>query len=150
VTETDVNSGLAERHASEEPRGDEPRGDLTVRTMAMPADTNANGDIFGGWVLSQMDQAGGIAGAERAQGRVVTIAVDAMTFIRPVKVGDVLCVYTSVDSIGRTSMKIHIEAWARRFRSVRRERVTVATFTFVAVDDDGRPRPIPPKAEASP
>jgi acyl-CoA thioesterase YciA len=155
VNDTDVNSGLAARRPSDpapadEPRGDEPRGDLTVRTMAMPADTNANGDIFGGWVLSQMDQAGGIAGAERAQGRVVTIAVDAMTFIRPVKVGDVLCVYTSVDSIGRTSMKIHIEAWARRFRSVRRERVTVATFTFVAVDDEGRPRPIPPKAEVPP
>ena len=77
---------------------EEPRGELTVRTMAMPADTNANGDIFGGWVLSQMDQAGGIAGVERAEGRVVTIAVDAMTFIRPVKVGDVLCVYTNVES----------------------------------------------------
>lgn len=122
---------------------DEPTGELTVRTMAMPADTNANGDIFGGWVLSQMDQAGGIAGVERAQGRVVTIAVDAMTFIRPVKVGDVLCVYTNVESVGRTSMKIHIEAWARRFRTGVREKVTVATFTFVAVDEAGRPRPIP-------
>ena len=76
----------------------EPRGELTVRVIAMPCDTNANGDIFGGWVLSQMDQAGGIAAVERARGRVVTIAVDAMTFIRPVKVGDVLCVYTAVDS----------------------------------------------------
>jgi len=74
----------------------EPKGDLTVRTIAMPADTNANGDIFGGWVMSQMDQAGGIAGVERAMGRVVTVAVDSMTFIRPVRVGDVLCVYTSV------------------------------------------------------
>jgi len=110
----------------------------------MPADTNANGDIFGGWVLSQMDQAGGIAAVERAQGRVVTIAVEAMTFIRPVKVGDVLCVYTSVKKVGRTSMKIHIEAWARRFRSHTREKVTVASFTFVAIDDDGRPRPVPP------
>src|SRR6478752_736164 len=77
----------------------EPRGDLTVRTIAMPADTNANGDIFGGWVLSQMDQAGGIAGVERAQGRVVTVAVDAMTFFRPVKVGDVLSVYTEIESV---------------------------------------------------
>ncbi len=94
---------------------EQPHGELTVRLIAMPADTNANGDIFGGWVLSQMDQAGGIAAVERAQGRVVTIAVEAMTFIRPVKVGDVLCVYTSVDRVGRTSMKIHIEAWARRF-----------------------------------
>ncbi|MCG6122787.1 MAG: acyl-CoA thioesterase [Microvirga sp.] len=128
----------------------EPRGELTVRTLAMPADTNANGDIFGGWVLSQMDQAGGIAGVERARGRVVTIAVEAMTFIRPVKVGDVLCVYTEVESVGRTSMRIHIEAWARRFREELREKVTVATFTFVAIDDEGRPRPIdPPASQAS-
>ena len=122
-----------------------PTGDLTVRTIAMPADTNANGDIFGGWVLSQMDQAGGIAGVERAQGRVVTVAVEAMTFIRPVRVGDVLCVYTRVDRVGRTSMKIHLEAWARRFQTQFREKVTEATFTFVAIDDEGRPRPIPPE-----
>ena len=121
-----------------------PRGELTVRISAMPADTNANGDIFGGWVLSRMDQAGGIAGVERARGRVVTIAVDAMTFIRPVRVGDVLEVYTEVESVGRTSMKIHIEAWAQRFQTHRRDKVTDATFTFVHVGDDGRPRPIPP------
>ncbi|HLJ72277.1 MAG TPA: acyl-CoA thioesterase [Roseiarcus sp.] len=120
-----------------------PRGELTVRLIAMPGDTNANGDIFGGWVLSQMDQAGGIAGVERAQGRVVTIAVEAMTFIRPVRVGDVLCVYTEVERVGRTSMRIHIEAWAQRFRTHFREKVTDAVFTFVAVDDEGRPRPIP-------
>ena len=127
-----------------EASSEQPQGELTVRLIAMPADTNANGDIFGGWVLSQMDQAGGIAAVERAQGRVVTIAVEAMTFIRPVKVGDVLCVYTSVEKVGRTSMKIHIEAWARRFRTHSREKVTVASFTFVAIDDDGRPRPVPP------
>ena len=125
------------------PTDADPRGDLTVRLIAMPADTNANGDIFGGWVLSQMDQAGGIAGVERAQGRVVTVALEAMTFIRPVKVGDVLCVYTAVDSVGRTSMKIHVEAWARRFRSDMREKVTTGTFTMVAVDDEGRPKAIP-------
>ena len=123
-----------------------PRGMLTVRISAMPADTNANGDIFGGWVLSQMDQAGGIAGDDRAKGRVVTVALDAMTFIRPVKVGDVLCVYTRVGAVGRTSMKIEVEAWARRFCTQVREKVTEATFTFVAIDDDGRPRPIPPQA----
>ena len=121
----------------------DPRGDLTVRTIAMPADTNANGDIFGGWVMSQMDQAGGIAGVDRAQGRVVTVAVDAMTFIRPVRVGDVLCVYTRVESVGRTSMKIQVEAWARRFRTKLREKVTEATFTFVAIGDDRRPRSVP-------
>ena len=121
-----------------------PRGELAVRLIAMPADTNANGDIFGGWVLSQMDQAGGIAAVERAQGRVVTVAIDAMTFIRPVRIGDVLCVYTAIDKVGRTSMKLHIEAWAQRFRSHVREKVTDATFTFVAIDDSGRPRPLPP------
>ena len=121
-----------------------PRGHLTVRISAMPADTNANGDIFGGWVLSRMDQAGGIAGVERARGRVVTITVEAMKFIRPVRVGDVLEVYTLVESIGRTSMKIHIEAWARRFQTQIHEKVTDANFTFVAIDDNGKPRPIPP------
>jgi len=124
----------------------EPRGDLTVRLIAMPKDTNANGDIFGGWVLSQMDQAGGIAAAEMAKGRVVTVAIEAMTFIRPVKVGDVLCVYTAVDKIGRSSIKMHVEAWARRFRTHNRERVTVGTFTFVAIDEAGRPRPAAPEA----
>ncbi|MCZ7658188.1 MAG: acyl-CoA thioesterase [Xanthobacteraceae bacterium] len=120
-----------------------PHGALTVRTIAMPADTNANGDIFGGWVLSRMDQAGGIKGVERAQGRVVTIAVNAMTFIRPVRVGDVLEVFTEVESVGRTSMKIHVEAWAQRFQTQLREKVTEGTFTFVAIGEDGRPRPIP-------
>jgi len=125
---------------------DQPHGELTVRLTAMPADTNAYGDIFGGWVLSQMDAAGGIAGAERAQGRVATVAIDAMTFIRPVKVGDVLCVYTEVERVGRSSMRIHVEAWARRFHAHVREKVSDAAFTFVALDDNGRPRPVPPAA----
>jgi acyl-CoA thioesterase YciA len=122
----------------------EPRGELTIRVVAMPADTNANGDIFGGWVLSQMDAAGGIAGVERARGRVATVAMDAMTFISPVKVGDVLCVYTEVERVGRSSMRIHVEAWARRFMTHSRLKVTDATFTFVAIDENGRPRPVPP------
>ncbi len=126
---------------SDAPSG--PRGELTVRLIAMPGDTNANGDIFGGWVMSQMDLAGGIKGVERAQGRVVTIAVDAMKFIGPVRVGDVLCVYTEVERVGRSSMRIHIEAWAQRFQTHIREKVTDAYFTFVAVDEEGRPRPIP-------
>lgn len=134
--------GQAERETQE------PRGELTVRTIAMPADTNANGDIFGGWVMSRMDQAGGIAGVERSGGRVVTVAVEAMSFIRPVRVGDVLCVYTDVESIGRTSMRIHIEAWARRFQARVREKVTDATFTFVAIDDLGKPRAIPQTADS--
>ncbi len=129
---------------AERAHNDKPRGELTVRISAMPGDTNANGDIFGGWVLSRMDQAGGIAGVERAKGRVVTISLDGMTFIRPVRVGDVLEVFTEVESIGRTSMKIHVEAWVRRFKTHDQEKVTDATFTFVAIDDAGRPRPIPP------
>jgi acyl-CoA thioesterase YciA len=131
--------------ANQDPSADQPRGELTVRVVAMPADTNANGDIFGGWVMSRMDQACGIAASERSRGRVVTVAVDAMTFIRPVKVGDVLCVYTSIERVGRTSMKLHVEAWARRFRSHVREKVTDAYVTFVAIDDNGRPRPVPPE-----
>lgn len=123
-----------------------PRGDLAIRVVAMPGDTNANGDIFGGWVLSRMDQAGGVAAVERAQGRVVTVALDAMTFIRPVRVGDVLCVYTEILSVGRTSMKLHVEAWAQRFRTHTKEKVTVATLTFVAIDDHGKPRVVPPEA----
>lgn len=125
-------------------KNDTPRGDLTVRVVAMPADTNANGDIFGGWVMSRMDQAGGMACVDRSMGRVVTIAVNGMTFLKPVRVGDVLCVYTQIETVGRTSMIIHIEAWAQRFLSRVREKVTDATFTFVAIDDDGKPRPVPP------
>ncbi len=122
---------------------DKPSGELTLRTMAMPADTNAAGDIFGGWVLSQMDLAGGIAAGQRASARVVTIAVDGMKFIRPVHVGDVLCVYTDIIRVGNTSMEIKLEAWALRHRFGIREKVTEAQFTFVCVDDNGRPIPVP-------
>ncbi len=120
-----------------------PRGELTLRTAAMPTDVNVNGDIFGGWVLSQMDIAGGIVAATRAQGRVATIAVDAMKFIRPVKVGDVLCIYGEVSRVGRTSMAISIEAWVLRGLIGVREKVTEAIFTFVAIDENGVPRPVP-------
>ncbi|CUA94666.1 Uncharacterized acyl-CoA thioester hydrolase HI_0827 [Pannonibacter phragmitetus] len=129
--------------ATSDAETEQPTGDLTLRTMAMPADTNASGDIFGGWVLSQMDLAGGIAAGQRASGRVVTIAIDRMKFIRPVHVGDVLCIYTRVGRIGRSSMEINMEAWALRHRYGQREKVTEAMFTFVAVDEDGRPRPVP-------
>lgn len=122
---------------------DKPSGELTLRTMAMPADTNASGDIFGGWVLSQMDLSGGIAAGQRAAGRVVTIAVDKMKFIRPVHVGDVLCIYASIGRVGRSSMEVKLEAWALRHRYGLREKVTEATFTMVAVDEEGRPRPVP-------
>jgi acyl-CoA thioesterase YciA len=121
-----------------------PRGNLTLRISAMPADTNANGDIFGGWVMARMDQAGGIAAVEIAEGRVVTVKVDAMHFIRPMKVGDVLCVYTDLEKVGNTSLTLRIEAWAQRFRTREAmEKVTEATFIFVSVDDDGKPRRVP-------
>ncbi|MDC9825621.1 acyl-CoA thioesterase [Devosia sp. ZB163] len=121
----------------------EPEGTLTVRTLAMPADTNPAGDIFGGWVMSQMDIAGAIAAVERAQGRVVTVAVEAMTFIAPVKVGDILCVYTSISRVGNTSITVAIEAWARRNRLADRVKVTDGHFVYVALDDDGNKRQIP-------
>jgi acyl-CoA thioesterase YciA len=120
-----------------------PRGDLTTRTLAMPADANPSGDIFGGWVLSQMDIAAGICAGQRAQGRVATVAIDAMKFIRPVNVGDVLCVYTELIRIGRTSLAIQLEAWALRGRLGHRVKVTEGLFTFVAIDEDGKPRPVP-------
>ena len=120
-----------------------PEGNLTLRTIAMPSDVNVNGDIFGGWVLSQMDIAAGILSRERSRGRSATIAVDAMKFIRPVSVGDVLCVYTQLKRVGRTSMAIDVEAWVNRGVIGAREKVTEAIFTFVAIDENGRPRPVP-------
>ena len=122
---------------------DAPEGELTTRTLAMPSDANPSGDIFGGWVLSQMDIAGGIAAGQRARGRVATVAVDAMSFIRPVNVGDVLCVYSNIEKTGRTSIAVHIEAWALRGRLGERVKVTEGTFTFVSIDEDGNPQPLP-------
>ena len=122
----------------------EPKGALTIRTLAMPADTNPAGDIFGGWVMSQMDIAGAIAAVERAKGRVVTVAVEAMSFIAPVKVGDILCVYTSIERVGTTSITIAVEAWARRNRLDDRVKVTDGHFVYVSLGDDGRKRPVPP------
>jgi len=121
----------------------EPHGALTIRTLAMPADTNPAGDIFGGWVMSQMDIAGAIAAVERAKGRVVTVAVEAMTCISAVKVGESLCVYTSIEKVGNTSVTVAIEAWARRNRLDDRVQVTAGRFVYVALGEDGRKRPIP-------
>jgi len=117
-----------------------PQGELTLRTLAMPADVNVNGDIFGGWVLSQMDIGGGIVAGTRAKGRVATVAVDAMKFIRPVKVGDVLCIYARIERVGTTSLGVGLEAWVLRDRIGEREKVTEGVFTFVAIDANGRPR----------
>ena len=125
---------------------DEPRGALTIRTLAMPADTNPSGDIFGGWVLSQMDIAGSIHAVETVQGRVVTVAVEAMTFIAPVKVGDVLEVFTRVKRIGTSSITIAMEAWARRNRIGGHVKVTEGSFVYVAMGEDGKKRKIEPRS----
>ncbi|GAA4528595.1 acyl-CoA thioesterase [Chelativorans composti] len=122
-----------------------PQGELTLRTQAMPGDANAAGDIFGGWVMSQMDIASGIRAAERAKGRVVTAAVREMAFRKPVKIGDTLAVYTQISRIGRTSITLQVEAWVRRYLTHRLELVTSAEFVMVALDETGRPTPVPPE-----
>jgi acyl-CoA thioesterase YciA len=119
-----------------------PRGELSLRTLAMPADANPAGDIFGGWVMSQMDIGSALCAVERTKSRVVTVAVDRMNFIAPVHVGDVLCVYAKVDKVGRTSLNIHVEAWVLRDRQGERVQVTKGTFIFVALDDEGKPKTI--------
>ena len=114
-----------------------------IRTIAMPADANASGDIFGGWLMSQMDLAAGNLAQRAARGRCVTVAVEAMSFLRPVKVGDEVTVYCQMLSTGRSSMNISVEAWRRDRAGESDERVTKAMFKFVAIDSEGRPRPLP-------
>lgn len=116
--------------------------ELTLRTVAMPADTNPAGDIFGGWVMSQMDLAAAVRAAELSGGRVVTVAADRIVFRSPVKVGDTLCVYTAIDKVGRSSVTVRLEVWARRGKVAGRDKVTEAVFTMVAVDTAGRPRAV--------
>jgi acyl-CoA thioesterase YciA len=120
-----------------------------IRTIAMPADANSNGDIFGGWMMAQMDLAGGVAAVQRARGRVVTVAVEAMTFHLPVNVGDLVSCYAEVSRVGRTSLTIKIDAWVQRRIGSNLERVTSGRFTYVAVDEKGKPRPVPAEAPAS-
>jgi acyl-CoA thioesterase YciA len=119
-----------------------PAGFPMIRVVAMPADSNANGDIFGGWLMSQMDLAAGNMASRVSRGRCVTVSADAMSFLRPVKIGDEVSVYCSLLSTGRTSMKINVEAWRRARTSEEEYRVTKAIFTFVAIDADGKPRPL--------
>ncbi len=120
----------------------EPRGELAIRTAAMPADTNAHGDIFGGWLLAQMDIAGGITAAGVARGRVVTVGIESMQFHRPVFVGDVLCAYADLLRIGSTSLTYRVEAWVVRQNGGIRVKVTEGVFTYVAIDDERNPRPV--------
>jgi acyl-CoA thioesterase YciA len=120
-----------------------PRGALSLRTVAMPADTNPAGDIFGGWIMSLMDLAAGIAAGTRAKGRVATAAASNLSFLRPVKVGDVVCVYTEIMKTGRTSMTVGVETFVLRRNQGEREKVTAGEFVMVAVDEHGAPRPLP-------
>ncbi|MBK8457282.1 MAG: acyl-CoA thioesterase [Phyllobacteriaceae bacterium] len=123
---------------------EQPNGELTLRTLAMPGDANAAGDIFGGWVMAQMDLACGIRAAERAGGRVVTASVKEMSFTAPVKIGDTLSVYSAIAHVGRTSMTMKLEAWAQRYLSQTMVKVTEAEFIMVALGKDGKPTPVPP------
>lgn len=119
---------------------------MLLRTVPMPADTNANGDIFGGWIMSQMDLAGGILAKKASRGRTVTVAVDEMVFHKPVQVGDVVCCYGYVQKTGRTSVTVALEVWVNpilRDDDSERMQVTSAHFTYVCIDDDGRKRPLP-------
>ena len=120
-----------------------PTGELTMRVPAMPADANAAGDVFGGWVISQMDLTAGIRGADRARGRVATVAVNALTFKKPVKIGDTLSVYSTIQKVGRTSITILVEAWAQRHLTRELVKVTEGIFVMVALDSAGQPAEIP-------
>jgi acyl-CoA thioesterase YciA len=120
----------------------EPCGDLCTRTVAMPADTNQNGDIFGGWLLSQMDIGGGVFASKTAKLRTVTVAIDAMNFRKPVFVGDLVSVHASLVKIGKTSVTVHIEAWVMRRKEMHSILVTDGNFTYVAIDDAGNPQVI--------
>ena len=119
-----------------------PDTDPAIRTIAMPADTNPHGDIFGGWLICQMDLAGATVAVRRAGGRVVTVAITAMTFHRPVCVGDEVSCYGSIEKIGTTSIAIKIESWARRGTGTTPIKVTEGLFTYVRVGPDGRPQPV--------
>jgi len=121
---------------------DQPRGELVIQTIAMPKDTNPNGDIFGGWLMSQMDLGSGILASKTAQARVVTVAMEGMSFLQPVRVGDTVACYAWVEKIGRTSMTIPVEVWVTRYMTGEQIRVTRGVFTYVAVDDDGKPIPV--------
>ncbi|EJF89167.1 acyl-CoA thioesterase [Bartonella tamiae] len=122
-----------------------PQGQLSLKVSAMPKDANAAGDIFGGWVMSQMDSAASLCASEVAHSRVVTAGVNAMSFERPVKVGDTLAIYTDDIRVGTTSIRFRVEAWAIRYLSHELERVTVSEFVMVALDEYGKPKPVKDK-----
>ncbi|NBH63929.1 acyl-CoA thioesterase [Francisella noatunensis subsp. noatunensis] len=117
-------------------------GELVIRTLAMPADTNVNGDIFGGWILSQMDIGGSILAHKITKGKTVTVAIDSMKFISPVAVGDTICIYAKIVNIGNTSLKLHLKTYVTRKYTEKRDLVTQADFSYVNIGDNGKPKPI--------
>ncbi|KTD03208.1 acyl-CoA thioester hydrolase [Legionella geestiana] len=123
-----------------------PQGEITIQTLAMPKDTNANGDIFGGWLVSQMDLSAGMIAKKRARGRVATVAIESMSFLKPVHVGDIVTCHAMLKKVGRTSMTIAVEAWAEPATGGERFMVTSGVFIFVAIDDAGNPREVPVSA----
>lgn len=120
-----------------------PKGELTIQTLAMPLSTNPNGDIFGGWIVSQMDLAAGVLAKKIAQGRVATVAINSMTFLKPVHVGDVVSCHVELIKKGNTSMTISVEVWAVPATQLEQYQVTKGTFVFVAIDQNGKPRQVP-------
>ena len=124
-------------------RTEQPRGELVIQTIAMPKDTNRDGDIFGGWLVSQMDLGSAILAGKVAKGRVVTVAIEGMSFLNPVRVGDTVACYARLEKIGRTSMKISVDVWVTRYRTAERVKVTSGVFTYVALGPNGKPTPVP-------
>lgn len=121
----------------------EPDGEITIQTLAMPADTNANGDIFGGWLVSQMDLAAGILAKKLSHGRAATVAINSMSFIKAVHVGSLVSCHVKLLKLGNTSMTIAVEAWSELLSTGEKYCVTKGTFIFVAIDEHGKPRPVP-------
>ena len=120
--------------------------EVTIQTLAMPSDTNPNGDIFGGWLVSHMDLAAGVLAKKLSRGRVTTVAIHSMTFLRPVHVGDVVSFHVELIKMGKTSMTIAVEAWTETLATEEKFRVTEGTFVFVAIDEQGHPRQVPKSA----
>jgi len=119
-----------------------PSGQLVIQIVAMPADTNANGDIFGGWLVSHMDMGAGIAARRRARSRVVTVAINSLVFIKPVAVGDTVCCYADLQKVGRTSMQFKMEAWTLALSDEKPKKVAEGLFTFVAISETGKPQAV--------
>ena len=124
--------------------GQPPGSEPALRVFAMPKDANANGDVFGGWVMSQMDLAGAVPAVDRAGGRIATVAVNAMRFHQPIAVGDLVTCYAAIESVGKTSISVKVETWAKRRRTTDQVKVTEGTFVYVAINDNGAKRALPP------